>query len=107
MVRNRKPGFISAGALALLFTGLAVSVSLGRGLQEAARASAEDVQAIRAALVFEDRLIRADLGKAANPWSQGSHRVTIEAGETGGWFIRWWDRQKLREERWVSGAASY
>ena len=59
MVRNRKPGFISAGALALLFTGLAVSVSLGRGLQEAARASAEDVQAIRAALVFEDRLIRA------------------------------------------------
>ena len=96
MVRNRKPGFISAGALALLFTGLAVSVSLGRGLQEAARASAEDVQAIR-----------ADLGKAANPWSQGSHRVTIEAGETGGWFIRWWDRQKLREERWVSGAASY
>lgn len=107
MVRNRQPGFISAGALALLFTGLVVSVSLARGLQEAARASADEVQAIRAALVLEDRLIRVDLGKPASPWSQGPHRVTIETGETGNWLIRWWDGQKLKEELWVSDAASY
>lgn len=105
MIHKQRAGFISGTALALLLISLTAAAGLIRGLDEAARAAGEDLAWIRASLAYEDALIRLDLGKTAQDYSDHRYRVTVEP-VSGGHRLRLWDHEEIREEQWLSGGGS-
>lgn len=104
MAQAKRKGMISASCLILIVICLATTLSLGKGLSVAVKASFNDLNEISGQLAFEENMIRLSQGKSFKPWQKKSYQVIVTETKEG-MLLQLLDGASIQEEIWIEKEA--